>query len=43
MREKYTSPEMEIIEFDTEDVITTSMTNGKIVPDYSGEGDIQIP
>lgn len=43
MREKYTSPEMEIIEFDTEDVITTSLTNGGNVPDYSGNGDIQIP
>jgi hypothetical protein len=43
MREKYTSPEMEIIEFDTEDVITTSMTNGNNVPDYSGDGDIKIP
>ena len=25
MKEKYTAPEMEIIEFDTEDVITTSL------------------
>ena len=24
MKEKYTAPEMEIVEFDTEDVITTS-------------------
>lgn len=26
--EKYTTPEMEIIEFDTEDVITTSLVGG---------------
>ena len=26
--EKYTTPEMEIIEFDTEDVITTSIGDG---------------
>jgi hypothetical protein len=28
MRKLYTSPEMEIIEFDTKDVITTSGING---------------
>ena len=28
MKEKYTVPEMEIIEFDTEDVITTSPVGG---------------
>ncbi len=26
MKEVYTSPEMEVIQFDTEDVITTSIT-----------------
>jgi len=26
--EKYTTPEVEIIEFDTEDVITTSLVRG---------------
>ena len=43
MKEKYTAPKMEIIEFDTEDVITTSMTNGDIAGDFGGNGDIQIP
>lgn len=43
MKEKYTAPEMEIIEFDTEDVITTSMTNGGTAGDFGGNGDIQIP
>ncbi|WP_175547867.1 hypothetical protein [Ruminococcus flavefaciens] len=28
MKQKYTSPEIEIIGFDTEDVITTSFGNG---------------
>lgn len=28
MKEKYITPEMEIVEFDVEDVITTSNTNG---------------
>jgi len=28
MKEKYTAPEMEIVEFDAEDVITTSNPNG---------------
>ena len=32
--EKYTTPEMEIIEFDTEDVITTSPTG------QGGSGDV---
>ena len=26
MREKYTTPEMEVIEFEVEDIITTSLT-----------------
>ena len=43
MKEKYTTPEMEISEFDTEDVITTSLTNGGTAGDFSGDGDIQIP
>ena len=30
MREKYTTPEMEIVEFETEDIITTS---GDKLPD----------
>ena len=41
MKELYTAPEMEIIEFDTEDVITTSLTNGGVGGDYNG-GDIKI-
>ncbi len=41
MKEKYTSPEMEIVEFDTEDVITTSSwTNGKDANEIGGNGDI---
>ena len=45
MKEKYTSPEMEIIEFDTEDVITTSITGGGNANDFpsGGKGDIDIP
>lgn len=43
VKEKYTSPEMEIIEFDTEDVITTSLTGGGTAGDVGGNGDIQIP
>ena len=44
MKEKYATPEMEIIEFDIEDVITTSLTNGGNVPDYNENGgDIKIP
>lgn len=42
MKEKYTAPEMEIVEFDTEDVITTSLTNGNTAGDY-GIPDINIP
>ena len=42
MKEKYTVPEMEIIEFDSEDVITTSLTDGGTAGDYSGIGDKQI-
>ena len=32
MKEKYTSPELEIIKFDTDDVITTSPTQELEVP-----------
>lgn len=40
MKEIYTAPEMEIIQFDTEDVITTSnFSNGGNAGDYgSGDG-----
>lgn len=39
--EKYTAPELEIIEFDAEDVITTSSwTNGKDANEIGGNGDI---
>ena len=41
MKEKYTTPEMEIVEFEAEDVITTSSwTNGKDANDFGGSGDI---
>lgn len=43
MKEKYLSPEVEIIAFDTEDVITASLIDGGIAGDYSGNGDIYIP
>lgn len=45
MKEKYTAPEMEIIEFDTEDVITTSITGNSTASDFpsGGNGDINIP
>ena len=43
MKEQYTSPEVKIIEFNVEDVITTSMNNGGTVGDYNEKGDIQIP
>lgn len=42
MKEKYTSPEMEIIEFDSEDVITTSLTDGGTAGDFGEIGDIHI-
>ena len=35
MKEAYTSPEMEIIAFDCEDVITTSLTGGGTAKDIS--------
>ena len=43
-KETYTSPELEIIAFDTEDVITTStgFTNGGALGEPSGDGDIQF-
>lgn len=41
MKEKYTAPEVEIIEFDAEDVITTSSwKNGNDANDFGGNGDI---
>ena len=43
MKEQYTAPEMEIIRFDSEDVITTSLANGETAGDFSGIGDKQIP
>ena len=44
MKKEYIVPEMEITQFETEDVITASnFTNGGNAEDYSGDGDIQIP
>ena len=43
MKEIYTVPELEIIEFDNEDVITTSLTDGGTGGDMGGNGDIHIP
>ncbi len=43
MKEIYTAPEMEIVEFEAEDVITTSITGKGPLGDMSGDGDIQIP
>lgn len=43
MRKLYTSPEMEIIEFDTKDVITTSGVDGSGLSandDYDAEGNL---
>lgn len=41
--EKYITPEMEIIEFETEDVITTSSwKNGSDAPEIGGNGDISF-
>lgn len=40
--EKYTAPELEIIEFDAEDVITTSLTGGGDASDFGGDGDIKF-
>ncbi len=31
-KEKYVSPEIQIIEFETEDVITTSIEGGDVTP-----------
>ncbi len=43
MKEIYTAPEMEIIAFDAEDVITTSITNGGTEGEIGGGGNIHIP
>ena len=43
MKDKYTAPEMEIIDFDSEDVITASLTDGGTGGDMGGLGDIHIP
>ena len=41
--EKYTAPELEIIEFDAEDVITTSSwKTGDDANDFGGDGDIKF-
>lgn len=40
MKEKYTVPEVEIIEFEAEDVITTSWTKGNDASDFGGDGNI---
>lgn len=39
MKEKYTAPEMEVVEFETEDIITTSGIGGEtpIVPVEPGQ------
>ena len=43
MKEKYTSPEVDIIEFEAEDVITTSSwKNGNDANDFGGDGDIKF-
>ena len=42
MKELYTAPELEIITFDSEDVITTSLTKGNNPGNPSGQGDIYI-
>ena len=43
-KEKYTTPEVEIIAFDTEDIITTSsgFTNGGNLEEVTGNGDISF-
>lgn len=43
MKEIYTAPELEIIEFESEDVITTSFTNAGKHKDFNGNGEIHIP
>ena len=41
--EKYITPEVEIIKFDAEDVITTSSwKNGEDANDFGGDGDIKF-
>ncbi len=42
---KYTAPELEIIRFESEDIITESggFTNGGTKSDMGGTGDIIIP
>ena len=43
MKENYTTPEMEIVEFEAEDVITTSSwSNGNDANDFGGDGDIKF-
>ena len=42
MKEQYTAPEMEIIGFDSEDVITTSITGAGDYGDFGEIGDIHI-
>lgn len=39
MKKEYVSPIMEITEFDTEDVITTSGDEKRAIPDYIIDGD----
>lgn len=44
MKKPYIKPDVEIVEFETEDVITTSsQTNGNTAQDYNNDGDIQFP
>lgn len=43
MKEIYTAPEMEIIAFDAEDVITTSITGGGEMPDDGLEWSPLVP
>ena len=43
MKEIYTAPEVEIITFETEDVITASFIDGGNYGDFGGNGDIFIP
>jgi hypothetical protein len=44
MKKPYIKPDVEIVEFETEDVITTSSwTNGNTAQDYNNDGDIQFP
>lgn len=44
MKKPYIKPDVEIVEFETEDVITTSSwTNGNTTQDYNNDGDIQFP